>query len=80
MPKEDSITMEGVVVETLRNTTFRVELENGSMVTATISGRMRKNYIKILTGDRVEVELSVYDLSKGRIVYRDSGHKKRSES
>ena len=71
MPKEDSITMEGVVVETLRNSTFRVELENGSMVTATISGRMRKNYIRILTGDRVEVELSVYDLSKGRIVYRD---------
>ncbi len=79
MPKEDSITMEGVVVETLRNTTFRVKLENSSIVTATISGRMRKNYIKILTGDHVEVELSVYDLSKGRIVYRDSGKKRRTD-
>ena len=70
MAKEDHITMEGRVVETLPNTTFRVELENGHMVTAHISGRMRKNYIRILTGDKVTVELTPYDLSKGRIVYR----------
>lgn len=70
MPKEDSIQMEGKVVETLPNTTFRVELENGHVVTAHISGRMRKHYIRILTGDKVTVELTPYDLSKGRIVYR----------
>ncbi|MCP1726727.1 MULTISPECIES: translation initiation factor IF-1 [Natronospira] len=70
MAKEDHITMEGRVVETLPNTTFRVELENGHMVTAHISGRMRKNYIRILTGDKVTVELTPYDLNKGRIVYR----------
>ena len=70
MPKEDAIQMEGKVVETLPNTTFRVELENGHVVTAHISGKMRKNYIRILTGDDVTVELTPYDLSKGRIVYR----------
>ena len=70
MAKEDAIQMEGRVVETLPNTTFRVELENGHVVTAHISGRMRKNYIRILTGDSVTVELTPYDLSKGRIVYR----------
>jgi translation initiation factor IF-1 len=70
MPKEDSIQMEGRVIETLPNTTFRVELENGHVVTAHISGRMRKHYIRILTGDRVTVELTPYDLTKGRIVYR----------
>ncbi len=70
MPKEDSIQMEGKVVETLPNTTFRVELENGHVVTAHISGRMRKHYIRILTGDKVTVELTPYDLTKGRIVYR----------
>jgi translation initiation factor IF-1 len=70
MPKEDHIQMEGKVVETLPNTTFRVELENGHVVTAHISGRMRKHYIRILTGDSVTVELTPYDLSKGRIVYR----------
>lgn len=70
MAKEDHITMEGRVVETLPNTTFRVELENGHVVTAHISGRMRKNYIRILTGDKVTVELTPYDLTKGRIVYR----------
>ncbi|MEA5445491.1 translation initiation factor IF-1 [Gammaproteobacteria bacterium AB-CW1] len=70
MAKEDHITMEGRVVETLPNTTFRVELENGHVVTAHISGRMRKNYIRILTGDKVTVELTPYDLNKGRIVYR----------
>lgn len=70
MPKEDAIQMEGTVVETLPNTTFRVELDNGHVVTAHISGKMRKHYIRILTGDRVKVELTPYDLSKGRIVYR----------
>ena len=70
LAKEEAIQMEGVVVETLPNTTFRVELENGHVVTAHISGKMRKNYIRILTGDNVTVELTPYDLSKGRIVYR----------
>lgn len=70
MAKEDAIQMEGKVVETLPNTTFRVELENGHVVTAHISGRMRKNYIRILMGDKVKVEMTPYDLSKGRITYR----------
>ncbi|MBB87006.1 translation initiation factor IF-1 [Abyssibacter sp.] len=70
MPKEDHIEMEGTVTDTLPNTTFRVELENGHVVTAHISGRMRKNYIRILTGDKVTVQLTPYDLSKGRITYR----------
>ena len=70
MPKEDAITMEGLVTETLPNTTFRVKLENGHVVIAHISGKMRKNYIRILTGDKVRVELTPYDLSKGRITYR----------
>jgi len=70
MAKEDVIEMEGTIVDTLPNTMFRVELENGHIVTAHISGKMRKNYIRILTGDKVKVELTPYDLSKGRIVYR----------
>lgn len=70
MAKEDAIEMEGTVVETLPNTMFRVELENGHVVTAHISGKMRKNYIRILTGDKVTVQLTPYDLSKGRIIYR----------
>jgi translation initiation factor IF-1 len=70
MAKEDNIEMEGTVIETLPNTTFRVELENGHIVTAHISGRMRKHYIRILTGDKVTVQLTPYDLSKGRITYR----------
>ena len=70
MAKEEAIQMEGRVVETLPTTTFRVELDNGHVITAHISGKMRKNYIRILTGDRVKVELTPYDLSKGRIVYR----------
>ncbi|HEX5340063.1 MAG TPA: translation initiation factor IF-1 [Gammaproteobacteria bacterium] len=70
MPKEENIEMEGKVIETLPNTTFRVELDNGHVVLAHISGRMRKHYIRILTGDRVTVELTPYDLSKGRITYR----------
>ncbi len=70
MAKEDVIEMDGIVLETLPNTMFRVELENGHKVTAHISGRMRKHYIRILTGDKVKVELTPYDLSKGRITYR----------
>lgn len=70
MAKEENIEMEGKVIETLPNTTFRVELDNGHVVLAHISGRMRKHYIRILTGDRVTVELTPYDLTKGRITYR----------
>ena len=70
MAKEDVIEMEGTVTETLPNTMFRVKLDNGHVVTAHISGRMRKHYIRILTGDRVTVQLTPYDLSKGRITYR----------
>jgi translation initiation factor IF-1 len=71
MAKEEQIEMEGTIVDTLPNTMFRVELDNGHVVTAHISGKMRKNYIRILTGDRVKVELTPYDLSKGRITYRE---------
>ena len=70
MPKEEPIEMEGIVIDTLPNTMFRVELENGHVVTAHISVKMRKHYIRILTGDKVTVQLTPYDLSKGRIVYR----------
>ncbi len=70
MAKEESLEMEGVVQETLPNTMFRVELENGHVVTAHISGKMRKHYIRILTGDKVTVEMTPYDLSKGRITFR----------
>ncbi len=71
MAKEEHLEMEGTVVDTLPNTMFRVKLENGHIVTAHISGRMRKNYIRILTGDKVRVQLTPYDLTKGRIVFRD---------
>ena len=71
MAKTDVIEMEGVIIDTLPNTMFRVELSNGHVVTAHISGKMRKNYIRILTGDKVRVELTPYDLSKGRITYRE---------
>jgi translation initiation factor IF-1 len=70
MSKEDSIEMQGVVTETLPNTMFRVKLENGHIVTAHISGKMRKNYIRILTNDKVTVQLTPYDPTKGRITYR----------
>ena len=70
MAKEDHIEMEGTVIETLPNTMFRVQLENGHIVTAHISGKMRKHYIRILTGDKVTVQLTPYDLSKGRISFR----------
>lgn len=71
MAKEDQIQMSGTVIDTLPNTMFRVELENGHVVIAHISGKMRKNYIKILTGDTVKVELTPYDLTKGRITFRE---------
>ena len=71
MAKEDQIQLSGTVVDTLPNTMFRVELENGHAIMAHISGKMRKNYIRILTGDKVKVELSPYDLTKGRITFRE---------
>ncbi len=70
MPKEESIEVQGTVVESLPNATFRVELESGQVILAYISGKMRMHFIKILPGDKVTVELSPYDLSKGRITYR----------
>ncbi|MDI9480804.1 MAG: translation initiation factor IF-1 [Syntrophomonadaceae bacterium] len=70
MAKDDVIEVEGVVLEPLPNAMFRVELQNGHKVLAHISGKMRMNFIKILPGDRVMVELSPYDLSRGRITYR----------
>jgi translation initiation factor IF-1 len=70
MAKEDQIEMEGTVIDTLPNTMFRVQLENGHVVIAHISGKMRKNYIRILKGDKVTVQLTPYDLSKGRISFR----------
>ena len=75
MAKEDHIEMSGTIVDTLPNTMFRVELENGHTIIAHISGRMRKNYIRILTGDTVKVELTPYDLTKGRIIFRDKNDK-----
>ncbi len=70
MAKEEPIKVDGTIVETLPNATFRVELENGHKVLAHISGKMRMHFIKILPGDKVTLELSPYDLSRGRIVYR----------
>ncbi len=70
MAKEDVIEVEGVVVEALPNTNFKVELENGHQILAHISGKLRMNYIKILPGDKVKVELSPYDLTRGRIIWR----------
>ena len=72
MAKEEAIQMNGVVKETLPNTIFRVELENGHKITAHISGKMRKHYIRILTGDSVIVEMTPYDLTKGRIIFRET--------
>lgn len=73
MAKEDQIEMEGTVIDTLPNTMFRVQLENGHVVIAHISGKMRKNYIRILKGDKVTVQLTPYDLTKGRISFRSRG-------
>ena len=71
MPKEEAIVVEGRVLETLPNAMFRVELENGHRVLAHISGKMRMHFIKILPGDKVTVELSPYDLTRGRIIFRE---------
>lgn len=71
MPKEEAITLEAIVREALPNATFRVELENGHEVLARVSGKMRKFFIRILPGDKVLVELSPYDLTKGRIIFRE---------
>lgn len=76
MAKEEQIELEGVVIEALPNTMFRVKLENGHIIMAHISGKMRKNYIRILMGDTVRVEMTPYDLSKGRITYRSLEKKK----
>lgn len=70
MPKEEGIQVEGKVLETLPNAMFRVELDNGHQVLAHVSGKMRMHFIRILPGDRVSVELSPYDLKRGRIIYR----------
>ena len=70
MPKEDNIEVNGTIVDTLPNATFKVELESGQVIMAYISGKMRMHFIKILPGDKVLVELSPYDLTKGRITYR----------
>jgi len=70
MAKQANIELDGTIIESLSNAMFRVELENGHVVTAHISGKMRMNYIKILVGDKVRLEMSPYDLSKGRITYR----------
>lgn len=70
MAKEEHLELEGTVIETLPNTMFRVRLDNGHIITAHISGKMRKHYIRIMTGDKVTVEMTPYDLTKGRITYR----------
>ncbi len=70
MAKQSSIEQDGIILEALSNAMFRVELENGHVITAHISGKMRMHYIKILTGDKVKIEMSPYDLTKGRITYR----------
>jgi len=70
MSKQSSIEQDGTIIEALSNAMFRVELENGHVITAHISGKMRMHYIRILSGDRVTVELSPYDLNRGRIIYR----------
>ena len=71
MAKQASITQDGTILEALSNAMFRVELENGHIVLAHISGKMRKHYIRILTGDKVKVEMTPYDLTKGRITFRE---------
>lgn len=71
MAKEEAIEMEGVVIESLPNTNFKVKLDNGHVINAHISGRMRRHYIRILLGDRVTVQLTPYDLTKGRIIFRN---------
>ena len=75
MAKEESIEMEGTIIEALPNTLFKVELENGHEIIAHISGKMRKHYIRILRGDKVTVQLTPYDLNKGRIIFRHKGNR-----
>jgi translation initiation factor IF-1 len=75
MAKEEAIEMEGIVIESLPNTNFKVKLDNNHVVNAHISGKMRKNYIRILLGDRVTVQLTPYDLTKGRIIFRNKDNK-----
>ena len=79
MAKEDLIEFTGVVTELLPNATFRVKLDNDHIILAHTSGKMRKNRIRVLMGDKVTVEMTPYDLSKGRITYRDSGRKKDAD-
>ncbi|MDR1391815.1 MAG: translation initiation factor IF-1 [Clostridiales bacterium] len=74
MSKKDVLEVEGIVVETLPNATFKVELKNGHKILAHISGKLRLNYIKILPGDKVNIEMSSYDLTKGRITWRSKTH------
>lgn len=71
MSKQDGIEVEGVITQALANTKFRVKLDNGHLVLAHVGGKMRKNFIRIVPGDRVRVEISPYDLNRGRIVFRD---------
>ncbi len=71
MIKKNNFELKGIIIETLPNTMFKVKLENGNIIIAHISGRMRKNYIRILTGDKVIVEITPYDLNKGRIIFRN---------
>lgn len=80
MGKDGIIPAQGVVVETLPSAHFKVQLENGDVITATLAGKMRVHYIKILPGDTVDLELSVYDPTKGRIIYRHSGKKKQTNN
>jgi translation initiation factor IF-1 len=80
MAKEEAIEMEGTVTEALPNTHFRVQLDNEHVVIAHISGRMRKNYIRILMGDRVTVQLTPYDLTKGRIIFRNKDSKEAKDA
>lgn len=70
MPKEEAITVDGVVTKALANTSFRVKLDNGHEILAHVGGKMRKNFIRIVPGDKVQVEVSPYDLNRGRIIYR----------
>ncbi|MDA3786635.1 MAG: translation initiation factor IF-1 [Deltaproteobacteria bacterium] len=77
MPKEEAIQVEGTIIEPLPNAMFRVELDNGHKVLAHISGKMRMHFIKILPGDRVTIELSPYDLTRGRVTFRAKGGKKK---
>ncbi len=72
MKNQKYIETQGIIIETLPNTTFKVKLENGNQITAHISGKMRKNYIRILNGDKVTVVLTPYDITKGRIIFRNS--------